>query len=112
MGPGARTLCRADRWDPAGFDATQDAALRYRRSGSLSCDLRISGAADGRNLPRHHCRATSLWFYTLAGALTDDQLRATFRASGATAEEVEQFTAAMRGRLEKLREVSGQAPTP
>ena len=46
------------------------------------------------------------WFYKLAGALTDDQLRAAFRASGATAEEVELFTAALRGRLEKLREVA------
>ena len=46
------------------------------------------------------------WFYKLAGALSDDQLRAAFRASGATAEDVENFTAAMRGRLEKLREVA------
>jgi hypothetical protein len=46
------------------------------------------------------------WFYQLAGALGDEQLRAAFRASGATAEEVERFTAGMRGRLEKLREVA------
>ena len=47
------------------------------------------------------------WFYNLAGALSDEQLRAALRASGATAEEVEQFTAALRGRIEKLRQVAG-----
>jgi hypothetical protein len=46
------------------------------------------------------------WFYRRAGALSDEQLRAALRASGAAAEEVEQFTAALRGRLEKLREVA------
>ncbi len=46
------------------------------------------------------------WFYKLAGALSDDQLRAAFRASGATAEEVELFTAALSGRIEKLRDVA------
>jgi hypothetical protein len=46
------------------------------------------------------------WFDRIARAMTDDHLRAALRASGATAEEVERFTAALRGRLDRIREVA------
>ena len=46
------------------------------------------------------------WFYRLAGRLTDEQLRDGLLASGATPDEAGYFTAALRARLEKLREVS------
>lgn len=44
------------------------------------------------------------WGYQ--GQLTDEQLRAGFLASGADAGEAERFTAAIRGRIETLRDVT------
>jgi hypothetical protein len=46
------------------------------------------------------------WFYRLARRLTDEQLHAGFLASGATPDEAGYFTAAIRGRIDKLREVA------
>ena len=47
------------------------------------------------------------WFDRIARDISDEHLRAVLRASGATVEEVEQFTAALRGRLDQIRDVAG-----
>ena len=46
------------------------------------------------------------WFWRSARQLTDAQLHAGFIASGATPDEAGYFTAALRGRLQKLAEVA------
>jgi len=46
------------------------------------------------------------WLYERIRGLTDQQLADALRASGATAEEVVAFTAAIRERIEKLRSVA------
>ena len=45
------------------------------------------------------------WFCRFAGQLTDEQLRNGFLASGAAPDEAGYFTAAMRTRIDRLREV-------
>ncbi|HEX5708574.1 MAG TPA: hypothetical protein VFX96_14820 [Pyrinomonadaceae bacterium] len=47
------------------------------------------------------------WLHGFVARLTDEQLREALRASGATDEEVETFTRAIRARIDKLGEVTG-----
>ena len=91
------------RWDPDAYAAQNELfvtgvdgdLVKWGYQGQRTTDITYDITVDDVR-----------WFYKLAGALGDDQLRAALRASGATAEEVEQFTAGMRGRLEKLRQVA------
>lgn len=46
------------------------------------------------------------WFVRNARHLTDEHLRAALKASGASAEETDRFTAALRARLNRLSEVA------
>jgi hypothetical protein len=48
------------------------------------------------------------WLMKYLGQITDDQLRAALRATGATPDEETCFTKAIRGRIEQLRAVSKQ----
>ncbi|HUQ87243.1 MAG TPA: hypothetical protein VM096_06770 [Vicinamibacterales bacterium] len=51
-------------------------------------------------------RADVAWFVNVASRLSDDHLRAALRASGATPGEVDLFTAALRARLDLLRDAA------
>jgi hypothetical protein len=51
------------------------------------------------------------WFDRRARAITDDHLRAALTASGATTEESERFTAAIRERLDRIHEVAAARKT-
>jgi hypothetical protein len=55
---------------------------------------------DPLTIPLSHAR----WFAGMAAQLTDDQIRKAFQAAGASAEEVEGYTAAVRSRLQELKE--------
>ena len=104
LGAWGSNIVQRGRWDPEAYAAQNELfvtgvdgdVVKWGYQGQRTTDITSDITVDDVR-----------WFYKLAGALSDDQLRAAFRASGATAEEVEQFTAAMRGRLEKLREVAG-----
>lgn len=103
LGAWGSNIVQRGRWDAAAYAAQNDLFVtgldgelvhwgyQGQRTTDITYDITVEDVR---------------WFYTRAGALSDDQLRAAFSASGATPEEVEHFTAAMRGRLEKLREVA------
>ncbi len=103
LGAWGSNVVQRGRWDPEAYAAQNELFItglegdvvkwgyQGQRTGDLTSDITVEDVR---------------WFYKRAGALSDEQLRAALRASGATAEEVEQFTAALRGRLEKLREVA------
>jgi hypothetical protein len=46
------------------------------------------------------------WLLTYLGAISDDQIRAGLRASGANEHEQECFTSSLRSRIEQLRKAS------
>jgi hypothetical protein len=46
------------------------------------------------------------WLCRYLGRITNEQLRAALRASGATAEDVESFTVSLRERITQLQQVS------
>ena len=104
LGAWGNNIVQRGRWDPEAYAAqnelfvtgVEDGLVKWGYQGQRTTDLTYDITVDDVR-----------WFYKLAGALSDDQLRAAFRASGATPEEVEHFTAAVRGRIEKLREVAG-----
>jgi hypothetical protein len=50
-------------------------------------------------------RSDVRWIYKYLGGLTDDQLAAGLRASGGTESEIADFTAALRARLNRLRQI-------
>jgi hypothetical protein len=103
LGAWGSNIVQRGRWDPEAYAAQNDLFVtgldgrmvhwgyQGQRTADITSDITVEDVR---------------WFDTRAGALSDDQLRAAFRASGATPDQVEQFTAAMRGRLEKLREVA------
>ena len=105
LGAWGSNIVQRGRWDPEAYAAQNDVFVtgiegevvhwgyQGQRTADITYDITVEDVR---------------WFYKRAGALGDAQLRAALRASGATPEEVEQFTAAMRGRIEKLREVAGR----
>jgi hypothetical protein len=103
LGAWGNNVLQRGRWDPAAFAAqneqfvtgVQDGSVRWGYQGQRTVDL----VAD-------ITIADVEWFNQLASAITDEHLRGALRASGASAEEIEQFTAALRGRLDKLQEVT------
>jgi hypothetical protein len=46
------------------------------------------------------------WLYQYAGRITDAQLGDGLRASGATPEEIDTFTRAIRARLDTLKRIA------
>lgn len=102
LGAWGSNIVQRGRWEPDAYAAqnelfvtgVDDDLVKWGYQGQRTTDITYGITVEDVR-----------WFYKLAGALGDDQLRAAFRASGATAEDVEKFTAALRGRLEKLREV-------
>ena len=102
LGAWGSNVVQRGRWDPKAY-AEQSATfitgvdgevVQWGYQGQRTADLTD-------NITRDDVR----WFYRLAGQLTDEQLRDGFLASGATPDEAGYFTAAMRARIEKLREV-------
>jgi hypothetical protein len=59
-------------------------------------------------VPLEHAR----WFAQLVGQLTPAQLRRAFEAGGATAEEVEGFSAKLAAKIGELRTVAGANSSP
>jgi hypothetical protein len=103
LGPWGNNILQRGRCDPEAF-AAQNAAfitgvdndlVQWGYQGQRTVDLVA-------NIPLEHVR----WFDRIARAVTDDHLRAALRASGATREEVDLFTAALRARLERIRAIA------
>jgi hypothetical protein len=108
LGAWGSNIVQRGRWDAKAY-AEQSAVfvtgvdgemVKWGYQGQRTADLT-------ENITRDDVR----WFYRYAGQLTDEQLRDAFIASGATPDEAGYFTAAMRLRLEKLREVAEGAAT-
>jgi hypothetical protein len=107
LGAWGSNVVQRGRWDVAAFAGQNEQFItgvdaefvRWGYQGQRTADL-----TDGIT------REDVAWFYRLAGQLTDRQIHEGFIASGATADEAGYFTAALRGRIEKLREVANMHP--
>jgi hypothetical protein len=103
LGSWGNNVVQRGRWDVGAFAAqnelfitgVDDGVVRWGYQGQRTADATDSiGVDDVR------------WFCRLAGRLTDAQLHAGFVASGAAPDEAGYFTAALRARLDKLREIT------
>ena len=99
MGRWGSTVVTRGRWDPEGFAAqnaafvtgTQDGLVHFGYVGQRTADVATGiSIEDVRWLCRYLAR------------LTDVQLRAALDASGASADETERFTQAIRQRINQL----------
>jgi hypothetical protein len=100
MGKWGGSIVTRGRWDAEGFAAqtphfvsgVTNGYVQFGYTGQRTADLRASLTVDDVR-----------WLCRYLGRITDDQLRAALRASGATNEETESFTTSLRGRIEQLR---------
>lgn len=90
------------KWDCEGYAAQTDQFITGVENGLVKWGYvgqRTDDAREGIKV------ADVRWLYAYVGRITDDQLREGLRASGATDEEVECFTSAIRARIERLGRV-------
>ncbi len=90
------------KWDAEGFEAQTPSFVTGVTDGVVSWGYvgqRTDDAREGIKV------SDVRWLYGYVGRITDRQLVEGLAASGATPEEAEQFTRALRARLEQLRRV-------
>jgi hypothetical protein len=105
MGRWGSTIVTRGRWDIDGFEAQTREFVRGVRDGCLVFGYSGQRTADiAHGITAAHAR----WFYRLARRLTDQQLVAGLRASGATDDEAERFARAFRDRIDQI----GRAAAP
>jgi hypothetical protein len=108
LGAWGSNILQRGRWDPAAFAAqneqfilgVEDGGVLWGYQGQRTLDLVANISVDDVR-----------WFDTIARALTDDHLRAALKASGATPDETKLFAAALRARLDRIREVAAARVT-
>ena len=104
MGRWGSNIVTRGRWDIAGFEAqtpefvvgVDGDSVRFGYVGQRTTDVAVGISVEDVR-----------WLYTYLGRLQDAQLRAWLRASGATEEETERFTSALRQRITQLGRVCG-----
>jgi hypothetical protein len=102
MGRWGNTVVTRGRWDAAGFAAQTPQFVTGVTNGFVQFGYTGQRTGDARaNITPDDVR----WVVRYLGRITDDQFRTSLRVSGATAEEVESFTASLRSRVEQLRAV-------
>ena len=100
MGRWGGNIVTRGRWDPEGFEAqnaefvtaVDEGMVRFGYVGQRTADVAAGiSVADVR------------WLCRYLGRLTDAQIHAALHASGASDDEAERFTRAIRGRIEQLQ---------
>ena len=102
MGRWGSNIVTRGRWDPEGFAAQtpdfvtgiQDGFVRFGYAGQRTADV-----AEGIRVEDVR------WLHSHLGRVSDAQIRAALRASGADESETEAFTRAIRARIEQLDRV-------
>ena len=107
LGAWGNNVLQRGRWDPDAFSAQNESFItgidgdmvQWGYQGQRTADL-VTG------ITLEHVR----WFDRIARAISDEHLRAALRASGADPGETARFATALRGRLNRIREIA-TAPT-
>ena len=107
LGAWGNNVVQRGRWDVTAYAAQNEAFItgvdgefvKWGYQGQRTADLTEGITVEDVR-----------WFHKLAAQLTDDQIHEGFVASGAAPDEAGYFTAALRGRIEKLREIAEIEP--
>jgi hypothetical protein len=100
MGRWGNTVVTRGRWDAAGFAAQTPHFVTGVTSGFVQFGFTGQRTGDAR---ANITPADVQWLCRYLGRITDEQFRSALKASGATAEEMDSFTASLRARVEQLR---------
>jgi hypothetical protein len=107
MGRWGGNIVTRGRWDPEGFEAqtpqfvtgVSDGFVQFGYIGQRTADVALGiTPSDVR------------WLLQYLGAITDTQLREALDASGASPDERDRFTRAIRDRIGQLRNLPHRAP--
>jgi len=107
LGAWGNNVIQRGRWDPEAFAGQNQQFITGVDGDIVQFGYQGQRTADAS---ANISRADVAWFVRVADRLTDDHLRAVLRASGASREEVDLFTAALRARLDQLRQAAATAP--
>jgi hypothetical protein len=91
------------KWDSAGYESQTPEFIKGVANGVVTWGYvgqRTEDATDGISVEDVR------WLYQYIGRITDEQIRDGLLVSGATDEEVESFTRAIRDRINQLKRVS------
>jgi hypothetical protein len=99
MGRWGGTIVTRGRWDPAGFEAQTPQFVTGVDHGTVSFGYTGQRTAD---VAIGITTRDVAWLHGYLGRITDSQLRDTLEASGATADEIEQFARSLRDRISQL----------
>jgi hypothetical protein len=102
LGAWGSNVVQRGRWDARAYAEQSEIFITGVDGDTVKWGYQGQRTAD---LADHITREDVRWFYRLAGQLRDEQIRDGFLASGATPDEAGYFTAALRARIEKLRQV-------
>ncbi len=94
---------RRDRWDWRGYSAQTPHFAKLESSGAIRWGFR---GKHGDDILAGVGGDDVRWLLPYLLRITDEELTAGLRASGATALAAQQFTRAIRGRLEELRRIA------
>jgi hypothetical protein len=99
---GANVLSRG-RWDSQAFGAQNDELVLGIDGEAVLWGYKGQRTADAvTGITRSDVR----WLHNYLGPLTDEQIAAGLRASGGTESDIAEFTSALRGRIDRLRQVA------
>ena len=103
LGTWGNNVLSRGRWDCSAYAAQNEQFILGTDGDAVLWGYKGQRTADAvANISRSDVR----WLNNYAGTLSDEQLSAGLRASGATETEIADFTAALRARLERLKEVA------
>ena len=103
LGAWGNNVLKRGRWDPEAFAAQNQSFITGVTDGRVQFGYQGQRTADlVDNITVDDVR----WFDRKARSISDEHLKAALIASGATAEETERFTAALRERLDQLHHVA------
>jgi hypothetical protein len=103
---GSNVLSRG-RWDCAAYAAQNDQFVLGVEGDSVLWGYKGQRTGDA---VMDITRSDVQWLYKYLGGVSDAQLAAGLRASGATESEIADFTAAIRARLDRLKEITASEP--
>ncbi|MEP7364939.1 MAG: hypothetical protein ABI972_16935 [Acidobacteriota bacterium] len=98
-----------EKWDSAGYAAQTPEFIEEVKDGIVKWGYHGQRTSDATQ----DIHVSDLrWILKYVGRITDAQLRAGLRASGATPAEVNTFTGAMRARINQMRSAARPQPLP
>lgn len=98
-----------DKWDPDGYEAQTKTFARFASEGRIEWGYR---GKHGQDITSGISVADVRWLMTHLSHVTDEELRAGLRASGATEAQIGTYTRALQERIAQLQRLTDStAPT-